>query len=304
MAEQENSYQKYLDPKILSRISRLDIKARMIIEGYISGMHKSPFRGFSVEFAQHREYAPGDDIKHLDWKVFGKTDRFYIKEYEEDTNLQAWLLLDISESMDYKSEWISKLEYGSYIAASLAFLMVQQHDSPGLVLFDDEIRETMKPSSHPTHLKLLTHELANVKPTGRSKVGGIFNDLAERITNRGMIIIISDLFVDPKELAIGLRHFRHERHEIILFHVLDEYERTFPFTDLTLFKGLEGYEDIFAEPKALQKDYLAEVDNAIREVKKECINNHIDYVPLTTSQSLEVALSAYLASRMSLRRRK
>ena len=293
--------QKYLDPKVLARISRLDIKARLIVEGYISGLHKSPFHGFSVEFAQHREYAPGDDLKHLDWKVFGKTDRFYVKEYEEETNLHAWILLDISESMDYKSGPVSKLEYGSYIAASLAFLMLQQQDSAGLVMFDDEVRHFLKPSSQPSHLKLLTHELAEAKPTGRTKVGGIFSDLAERIRHRGLVVLISDLFVDPKELALGLQHFRHKRHEVILFHVLDEYERTFPFRDLTLFKGLEGYADVFAEPRSLRDDYLAEVDNFIKETKRVCRHHRIDYVPMTTSDSLEIALSAYLAGRLAMR---
>ena len=301
--ETKEDYQKYLDPKVLSRISRLDLKARLIVEGYISGLHKSPYHGFSVEFAQHREYSPGDDIKHLDWKVFGKTDRFYIKQYEEDTNLRAWILLDISESMDYKSGGVSKLEYGSYIAASLAFLILQQQDSAGLVLFDDETRVTLKPSSQPSHLKLLTHELAQAKPTGRSKIGGIFHDLAERIKHRGLIVLISDLFVDPKELALGLQHFRHNRHEVILFHVLDDFERKFPFDDMTLFKGMEGYQDVFAEPRALRADYIAALEMFIRHVKRACRQYRIDYVPMTTSDSLEVALSAYLAGRLAMRGR-
>ena len=303
MAQANDDYQKYLDPKVLSRISRLDLKARLIVEGYISGLHKSPYHGFSVEFAQHREYAPGDDLKHLDWKVFGKTDRFYIKQYEEDTNLRAWILLDISESMDYKSGAVSKLEYGSYIAASLAFLILQQQDSAGLVLFDDEMRVTLKPSSQPSHLKLLTHELAQAKPTGRSKVGPIFHELAERIRHRGLIVLISDLFVDPKELALGLQHFRHNQHDVILFHVLDDHERQFPFDELTLFKGMEGYQDVFAEPRALREDYLAAMDSFIRDVKRSCRQHHIDYVPMTTSDSLEVALSAYLAGRLAMRGR-
>jgi len=293
--------QQYLDPKVLSRISRLDIKARLVVEGYISGLHKSPFHGFSVEFAEHREYSPGDDLKHLDWKVFGKTDRFYVKEYEEETNLNAWLLLDISESMDYKSGEMSKLDYGATVAASLAFLMLQQQDSAGLVLFDDDVRTFLKPSSQPSHLKTITHELAQARPTGRSKVGAIFNDLAERIRHRGLVILISDLFVDPKELALGLQHFRHKRHEVILFHILDEYERTFPFKDLTLFKGLEATGDVFAEPRSLRADYLAELDNFLRDIKRTCRHHRIDYVPMTTSESLEVALSAYLAGRLAMR---
>ena len=299
----KEDYQKYLDPKVLARISRLDIKARLIVEGFISGLHRSPFHGFSVEFAQHREYVPGDDLKHLDWKVFGKTDRFYIKEYEEETNLSGWILLDISESMDYKSGDLSKLEYGSYVAASLAFLMLQQQDAAGLVMFDDDVREFIKPASQASHLKLMTHQLAQVKATGRSKIGGIFHDLAERVKRRGLIILISDLFVDPKELALGLQHFRHKRHEVILFHVLDEFERTFPFSHLTLFKGMEGYRDLFAEPRGLRDDYIAELESFIKNVKRTCRQHRIDYVPMTTSTSLEVALSAYLAGRLAMRSR-
>ena len=299
-ATQEDA-KKYLDPKVLSRISRLDIKARLVVEGYVAGLHKSPFHGFSVEFAQHREYAPGDDLKHLDWKVFGKTDRFYVKQYEEETNLQAWVLLDISESMDYTSGAMTKFDYGATIAASLAYLMLQQQDSAGLVLFDDDVRSFLKPSGQAAHLKLMTHRLANTQPTGRSKVGGIFNDLAERIKHRGLVILISDLFVDVRELAVALQHFRHKRHEVIVFHVLDQYERTFPFNNLTMFKGMEGYRDVFAEPRTLRDDYLAELDAFTRQVKRTCRQHRIDYVPMTTSDSLEVALSAYLAGRLAMR---
>jgi len=274
--------QKYLDPEVLARISRLDIKARLV-------------------FAQHREYVPGDDLKHLDWKVFGKTDRFYIKEYEEETNLSCWLLVDISESMAYSSGGMSKLDYGATVAASLAYLMLQQQDSAGLVLFDDDVRQLIKPAGQPSHLKLMTHQLAEAKPTGRSKVGSIFNDLAERLTRRGLVVIISDLFVDPEELRLGLQHFRHKRHEVVLFHVLDEFERTFPFNDITLFKGMEGYADLFAEPRHLRDDYLKELDAFTRNVKRICRRHRIDYVPMTTRDNLGVALSAYLAQRLATR---
>jgi len=297
----QEDYQQYLDPKVLSRISRLDIRARLVVEGYISGLHKSPFHGFSVEFAQHREYAPGDDPKHLDWKVFGKTDRFYVKQYEEETNLHGWLLMDVSESMDYASGGMTKFDYGATIAASLAYLMLQQQDSAGLVLFDDALRRFLRPSSQPSHLKLVTRELAEAKPTGRSKVGGVFNDLAERVRHRGLVIIISDLFVAPADLTRALQHFRHRRHEVIVFHILDEFERTFPFQQLTLFRGLEGYGDVFAEPRALRRDYLAAMEGFVRDVKRTCRQHRIDYVPMTTSDSLEVALSAYLAGRRAMR---
>jgi uncharacterized protein (DUF58 family) len=292
---------RYLDPAVLSRIAKLDIRARLVVEGFVSGLHRSPFHGFSVEFAQHREYVPGDDLKHLDWKVFGKTDRFYIKEYEEETNLSAWLLMDVSESMDYTSDGMTKFDYGATIAASLAFLMLQQQDAAGLVLFDDAVREFIKPASQPSHLKLMTHQLATARPTGRTKIGGIFHDLAERITRRGLVVLISDLFVDPAELVLGLQHFRHKRHEVVLFHVLDPFERTFPFEQLTLFEGMEGYRDVFAEPRGLRDGYLEALEIFVREVRRACRQHRIDYVPMTTRDSLGVALSAYLAGRLAMR---
>ncbi|MFW6158824.1 MAG: DUF58 domain-containing protein [Planctomycetota bacterium] len=301
--ETEEDVQKYLDPKVLARISRLDIKARLVVEGFISGLHKSPFHGFSVEFAQHREYVPGDDLKHLDWKVYAKTDRFYVKEYEEETNLSAWILLDVSESMAYQSGPLSKLDYGATIGASLAFLMLQQQDAAGLVTFDDDIRDYVKPSSQPSHLKLMTHQLAEIEPTGRSKVGRIFHDLAERIKHRGVIVLISDLFVDPDELALGIRHFRHKRHEVVVFHVMDEEETTFPFQGPTRFEGMEDYPNVFAEPRQLRDDYLSELDAFRKSVRRTCRQHRVDYVPLLTSDSLEIALSAYLAGRLATRKK-
>ena len=295
----EEDYRKYLDPKVLAKISRLDLKARLIVEGFISGLHKSPFHGFSVEFAQHREYVPGDDTRHIDWKVFGKSDRYYIKQYEQETNLKGYILLDVSESMAYSSDGMTKLEYGGCIAASLAYLMLQQQDAVGLALFDSDVREFIRDSGHPSHLKLITHKIEEAKPEGKTKVHGILDDLAERISRRGLIIIISDLFVDVDELLTALRHFRYKRHEVIVFHVLDEYERTFPFTDLTLFKGLEEYPQVFAEPRSLRETYLEEFESFIRRIKQGCRQHSIDYVQLSTRDSLEVALSSYLAARMA-----
>ncbi|HUS57266.1 MAG TPA: DUF58 domain-containing protein [Planctomycetota bacterium] len=295
----EEDYRKYLDPKVLARISKLDIRARLIVEGFISGLHKSPFHGFNVEFAQHREYVPGDDTRYIDWKVFGKSDRYYIKQYEQETNLKAYILLDVSESMGYTSSGMTKLEYGGCIAASLTYLMLQQQDSVGLALFDSEVREFIRDSGHPSHLKLLTHRIEQAVPSGTTKVRGILDDLAERIRRRGLVIIISDLFVDADDLLVSLRHFRHKRHEVIVFHVLDEFERTFPFNDLTLFKGLEQYPQVFAEPRTLRKEYLAEFEKFVLKVKEGCRQHAIDYVQLGTGDSLEIALSSYLAARMA-----
>ena len=294
---------QYLDPKILAKLDRLDLKARLIVEGFISGLHKSPFHGFSVEFAQHREYAPGDDLRRIDWKVYARSDRHYIKEYEEETNLVAYVLLDISESMRYASGAVSKLEYGSYIAASLIYLLLNQRDSTGLALFDDHVRRVVSDSSNPGHRAELIDALENIKPTGKTELGQVLHYMVSQVRRRGMIIVISDLFTNPERLLAGLKHLRHRRHEVIVFHVLDEHELTFPFQQLTLFKGMEGYPQLFAEPRSLRDQYLKELHGFIDRVRDECIGNQIDYKQLSTADPLDVALSSYLATRMAMSRR-
>jgi uncharacterized protein (DUF58 family) len=289
---------KYLDPRILGKVTRLDLKARLVVEGFISGLHESPFHGYSVEFAQHREYVPGDDIRHVDWKVWARSDRYYIKEYEEETNLRAYILLDISESMSYRSGVLSKLEYGCYIAASLTYLMLQQQDSVGLVLFDDAIRKLIRDSSHPSHLKFLLNELESVVPSGRTKLDPVFHDLAERIKRKGLLILISDLFTEPEALLLGLQHARHKRHEVIVFHILDEAEKSFPFEEMTLFEGMEDDPNLFVEPQSLRAAYLDKLNHFIHRVQKGCRENRIDYVPLSSSDPLDIALSSYLARRL------
>lgn len=290
---------KYLDPKTLTKIGNLDIKARLIVEGYISGLHKSPYHGFSVEFAEHREYTPGDDLKHLDWKVLGKTDRLYIKQYEEETNLRSYILLDTSESMKYASPGnISKLEYASYIAASLAYLLIRQQDSVGMVLFDNAIKKFIPASSSPAHLRLLLHELTQIVPEQRTDVGTIFHDLAERIKRKGLVIILSDLFDDPEKILFGMQHFRHKRHEVILCQILDDFEIRFPFENMTLFEGYEGWQELLCDPRALRKGYLEEYESFTEKLKRGCRNNKIDYVPVNTKNPLDVVLSAYLSNRL------
>jgi uncharacterized protein (DUF58 family) len=295
----ENS-QKYLDPAVLAKLEGLDLKARLIVEGYVSGMHKSPYHGFSVEFAEHREYSPGDDLRYVDWKVWGKTDKFYLKQYEEETNLVSYLLLDTSESMRYKSEIapVSKLEYAQYIAASLAYLILQQQDSVGLATFDREIRQFMRASSNPTQLKQLFHIMDETVPERKTATGPIFHELAERLKHRGVVVILSDLFDDVPSMMAGLKHFRHRRHEVILFHVLDPAEIDFPFQETTLFQGLEELPEILTEPRALRKAYLREFEAYLRAVKKGCRLNRMDYVLLRTDQRLDIALSSFLARRL------
>lgn len=292
----------YLDPKALNKISGMDIVARLVVEGFVTGLHKSPYHGFSVEFAEHRQYVPGDEIRHIDWKVFGKSDRYYIKQYEEETNLKSYILLDASTSMRYQSEDVSKLRYGKCLAAALAYLMLQQQDSAGLVVFDEEIRTYIPPRSTPTHLKAILHELDQTQPGNETDISKIFHDLAERIKRRGLIIVISDLFDDQKALLSGLQHFRHKRHEVLVFHVLDEHEVSFPFKNWTLFQSLErSGRRILTEPQRIRQAYLTAFNEFLRDVKTGCRQKNIDYLQLNTSVSYDVSLLNYLAKRAGAR---
>jgi len=290
---------KYLDPKILARLKGLRLRARLIVEGYVSGVHRSPFHGFSIEFAEHREYAPGDDLRYVDWKVFGRTDKYYLKQFEEETNLICYLLLDTSESMRYRSPAaaMSKLEYAQCAAASLAYLILQQQDSVGLVTFDQEIRALVRASSNPSHMEQLVQVMEQSPPERKTATGAIFHELAERLKKRGIIIVLSDLFDDVDAMMAGLKHLRHRRHEVVLLHVLDPAELDFPFQQPTLFRGLEQLPDVLTEPRALRRAYLREFNGFIRRLKQGCRMQQIDYAQMRTDESLEVALSSYLGSR-------
>jgi uncharacterized protein (DUF58 family) len=291
----------FLDPKVLNKITRLDLKARHIVEGFMGGMHKSPYHGFSVEFAEHREYAPGDDLKHLDWKVFGRSDRLFIKEYELETNLRSHILLDTSESMDYGGKETTKLELASHIAASMAYLILRQQDSVGMVCFDKEVKSFIPASSSMGHLRPILGTLAQSEGKNKTDLGAVLNALAERIQRRGLIILISDLFDKPETILKSLQHFSHKRHDVIVFHVLDEYELTFPFERMTLFEGLEDYPKQLVDPRSLRKAYLAEVNQFCEEIRKGCVRQMVDYVRISTDQDLDVELTKYLASRLSIR---
>jgi uncharacterized protein (DUF58 family) len=254
---------KYLDPKVLDKIARLDVRARLVVEGFLTGQHKSPYHGFAVEFATHREYVPGDEVKHIDWKVWSKTDRLYIKEYEEETNLKCTIVLDASKSMTYSGQndrgW-SKYDHAATLAASLAHLLQQQQDAVGLVTFSTKILRSVPAVSSSAHRKLLMHELESTKPDSRTDVSDVFRNLAQQIRNRGMVVLISDLFVDLETLEASLRHLIHGRHEVIVFHVMHDDELTFPFQDNTLFRGLEADTELHTEPRALRQSYLEAVD--------------------------------------------
>jgi uncharacterized protein (DUF58 family) len=262
-------------------------------------MHPSPYHGFSVEFAQHREYVPGDDTRHVDWKVWSKTDKLYLKQYEEETNLLAYLLLDTSESMGYASPGnVTKLQYAKFVAAALGYLVLQQQDSVGVATFDDKVERYLRPSGQPSHLRELIHVLDASPAAAKSDIGIIFHDLAERFKKRGVVVVLSDLFDDPARILAGLRHFRHRRHEVIVFHILDPAELDFPFRQTTLFKGLEGVPDILAEPQSLRRAYQAEIQGFCDALRRGCQGINMDYVQLRTDQDLDLALSSFLAGRM------
>lgn len=292
--------QRYLSPETIDKLKGLELKARMIVEGYVSGMHKSPYHGFSIEFAEHREYVPGDDLRYVDWKVFGKSDRIYLKQYDEETNFTCQFLVDTSESMNYKSDagkW-SKAEYAKLVAAALSYLVIHQQDSAGLVTFDTSIKKLIRPASTAVHLRQICHALESSPSSGESSIGPIFHDLAERIQRRGVVVILSDFFDDPESIVLGLKHFWHRRHDVVLMQVIDPAEQDFPFVDPTLFKGLENMGEQLTEPRALRKAYQREFEEFVKSIRSAARSLHMDYRLLRTDQPLEVALHEFLSHRM------
>jgi uncharacterized protein (DUF58 family) len=288
-----------LDPRTLAKLKGLTLRARHIVEGYVAGLHKSPYHGFSIEFAEHREYAPGDDLRYVDWKVFGRTDKVYLKQYEDETNLICYLVLDVSESMTYQSREaaMSKLQYAQCLAAALGWLVLKQQDAVGLSTFDSQIRAMIRPAGNPSHLEQLLHVMEAATPGKKSAAGPIFHELAQRLTKRGVVIVLSDLFDDVESLAAGLKHFRHRRHDVVLLHVLDPAELEFPFRGPTEFKGLEEFPEVQADPAVIRRAYLRELDAYRQSLEQACRRENIDYFLLRTDQPLDVALTQVLATR-------
>lgn len=297
---------QYLRPEILARLGGLEFRARMVVEGFVSGMHRSPYHGHSVEFAQHREYVPGDDLRRLDWRVYGKTDRFYVKQYEEETNLRAQVMLDCSSSMRYpehgtESGRMTKFEYAATLAASLAYLLTHQQDAVGLLLFDDAIRANLPPASNQVHLRSVIRRIEEALLDRPTNARAVFRPLAAELYRRSIVIVISDLLAPPDEVAAGLERFRQDRHEVIVLHVLDHDEREFPFQDNTLFEGLEDSGlQVLADPQSLRNAYQEALHAFITRVRAACVNARIDYVGLSTSDPLDEALRGYLAARAHL----
>lgn len=310
-------YKKYLDPEVLTKIGRLELRARMIVEGFISGMHRSPYHGFSVEFASHREYVPGDDTRHIDWRLFARGDRLYIKQYEEETNLRTTVLLDCSGSMLYpehphdrqgassrstktpKSPWKNKFDYAATLAASLIYLLIHQQDACGLVLFDTEIRDQVPPTSQTAQIRGMLELIERRTPSGETDVKMMLSGLADRLRQRGLVILISDLLTDPEDVIAGLQRLKHRGQDLIVMHVLDEDELTFPFNDNTLFEGIEQPNvRSLVDPQALRESYLEIVREFLTRVRSACMDNGVDYVLLSTADPLDAGLAAYLGGRM------
>ena len=292
----------YLDPEVVSRLSRLDLVARLVVEGFITGLHRSPYHGFSVEFSEHRPYMPGDSLRDLDWKAYAKSDRLYIKQYEEETNLKSYLLLDVSGSMDFQSggPW-SKFRYASSLAAALAYLMLKQRDAAGLMLFHERITSYVPPRSMQSHLQVLLKEIDQVQPAADTRMGPAFHDLAERISRRGLVVVLSDLLDEPAAVMQGLRHFRHRGHEVVVFHILDPRERDLDFRRETRFYDLEDPDQsLTTQPWHIQREYRQLMDEMVRTYRLQCAEARIDYVLLDTMTSFDVALSNYLAQRKKL----
>ncbi|MBC8262120.1 MAG: DUF58 domain-containing protein [Planctomycetia bacterium] len=289
--------QRLLDPATLARISGLIVRARMIVEGSITGLHRSPFHGSSVEFAEHREYVPGDDIRHIDWKVFGRSDRFYIKQFEEETNLRVQLVMDASESMNYGSGAMTKLEYARTLAAALAYLILGQQDAVGALVFDDKIRADAPISQSRSHLQDLVSVLSQESGKDTTDIGEVLGRVSDRLKRRCLIVLMTDLFDEPEGILHGLRRLRHAGHDVLVLHVMDPDELEFPFTRMTMFEGLEGMQDQLADPEAVREAYLAEVREFTRTIRRDFRNSGIQYQLADCSRSFDQVLREALVRR-------
>ncbi|MCS7228836.1 MAG: DUF58 domain-containing protein [Candidatus Kryptonium sp.] len=292
---------KYLDPRVVSKLSNLELIARLVVEGFIVGLHKSPYHGFSVEFSEHRQYSPGDETRYIDWKVYGRTDRYFIKRFEEETNLRSYIILDASRSMAYSSEGnISKFEYACYLAGALSYLMMLQRDAVGLVVYDEGIRKFLPPRSVRSYLDVILGELEKTEPGNRTNTAKSLHMVAERIKRRGLIIVLSDLLDDQNEVISAFKHFKHKKNEIIVFQILDPMERNFEFSADAIFKDMETMEKVMTQSLYIQRDYKSVMNEFINRYRVECLANGIDYELMDTSTSFDVALFRYLSKRQGL----
>jgi len=293
----------YFQPDQVGRLANLNILARRAVEGFITGLHQSPHRGFSVEFSEHREYVPGDDVRHLDWVAWARSDRYYLKQYEQQTNLRAHILLDVSRSMDYAGgEGVTKFTYGCFLTACLSYLMARQQDMVALAAFDERMRLQLPPASTPAHLDRLFRGLEQLTPGKGTRMAETMHELARTIAKRGLIIVISDLYDDPAAVMRALQHFVYKKHQIIVFHVLDRAELDFPFKDISSFVDLETGREIQADPRYVRQAYRQAVDEFVANYRRECSDRNIEYVLTTTDTPYDRMLLNYLTRRKAMRR--
>lgn len=299
--KQENEYRKYLDPSVVSKLNSLELKAKSIVEGFIVGLHKSPYHGFSAEFSEHRAYMQGDSVKNIDWKVFGKSDKYYIKQYEEETNLISHIILDSSSSMGFcKQGSVSKLEYGKMLAASLAYLMLKQQDAVGLATFSDKPEQYINPKTFKTHVNNVLHILDNANPKGETNTSLCLNALAEKIKKRGIVILISDFFDDPDKIIQALKMFRYKKNEVIVFQILDPAEKDLSFSDEVKFIDMETAEKITTQPYQIQQSYREVFAEYLQKIETACLTNQIEYNLVTTDSSFDKAILNYHKKRSRL----
>ncbi len=295
-----NKISKYLDPELIARLSKMEVRSRATVEGIIEGLHKSPIKGFNVEFSEYRQYVPGDSVRDIDWKVYGKTDKYYIKEHEEETNLSGYIIMDTSGSMEYKGAGdLSKMDYAATLAASLSYLMLKQQDSVGLVTFANGVRKIIRPRTGMAHLKVICTELEETKPESITSIGESLDVVGQIMKKRGVFIVFSDLMDDPKVIINKLRQLKKRRHEIVLYHVLDRDEITFPFDDTTAFLDLEDKNEIIADAFSLREEYLKRVRKMVNTFKTALRKSGIDYLLADTSIPLENNLRSFFTRRQS-----
>jgi len=288
---------KFFDPDGLSKLGNLELVARQVVEGFLTGRHRSPYHGFSVEYLDHRPYVPGDELRSLDWKILARTDKYHVKLFQDATNLRPTILLDCSKSLAFQSGKLSKLQWGSYLAAALTHLLLRQNNAVGLVLFDNSVRTYLPPKARPTQFRRVLDLLEPEPAADETDVGTVLHDVAERIPRRGLVILISDLIDDEAKLAGGLQHFRHNRHEVLVLHVLDDAELTFPYDRLTRFKDMEGAGRVVANAKTLRGRYLARMQQFLEGVKAGCFERDISYLLCNTTEGYDQFLAAYLEKR-------
>ncbi|MBC8871561.1 MAG: DUF58 domain-containing protein [Planctomycetes bacterium] len=294
---------RFLHPEAIKRISRLDLRARHIVEGFLSGMHRSPYFGQSVEFLQHREYVAGDDLRHVDWKVWAKQDRLYVKQYEEDTNLRCTMLVDVSNSMVYGRGALNKYEYACTVVSSLAYLLLKQQDAVGCLAFDEKVRTRVPVRSKRNHINSIIQSLNVTEPQDKTEMYTILRAAAENLPRRGMIVLVSDLLADLEGTIKGLKLLRQRGHDVLVFHVMDDDELDFPFSGPTRFEGLETLDHLNCNPRALREGYLEALNAFLDEIRRRCARNTVDYALIRTSQPLDAALATYLSNRLGMHHR-